>query len=78
MNSNIEQKITQIENKLQKVDEMCETVVNLSAKVKSIEGEMHVMNRTKSEFEANLKGLSNVFDEVKECITENEKNTSVR
>ena len=63
-----------IDNALQKVDNICKQMVNITTRVNSIEQEMRTINPTCGEFHENLQGMGNVFDNVKEQTEKAGKN----
>ncbi|KAK3092256.1 hypothetical protein FSP39_000397 [Pinctada imbricata] len=77
INVKIDAKNECIEGTLKKVDDVCEQMISLSNRVKSIETELGVMNKTCSDFHDNMQGMSDIFDNVKQDVQKAEKEIKV-
>ena len=63
MSKTINEKLQKVEEAVQKIDGLCSAVALLQTKVNSIETDMTNLNTQCADFDKNLQGLSNIFDD---------------
>ena len=73
MGVSISNKLEQFDSAIKRIDTVCEALSHLSVRVTSLESETGQLNVRLSDFDSNLKGLGNVFDNVNEVCIKNEK-----